>query len=73
MTITCPWCGPFETRIGTGCETVREGDSFAYICPRCDMTAGEHAYRERILADSAAVLADEHRAFQAQRRTERVA
>lgn len=56
--IVCPWCGPFLRR---------PGDSAGGICPSCDMTPGEHAYRLRILADSDAVWAEENRAFQAQR------
>jgi hypothetical protein len=37
------------------------------------MTAGEHAYRSRILADSDAVFRQECRAFVAKRTAERVA
>jgi hypothetical protein len=50
----CPWCGPVPI-MPSG------------VCPSCDMTPGEHAYRLRILADSDAVYAEEIRAFQAQR------
>jgi hypothetical protein len=55
VTIDCPWCGPTPSFGSSG------------ICPSCDMTPGEHAYRLRILADSDAVYAEENRAFQAQR------
>lgn len=57
----CPWCGPY----GPSKAHDEHGQP---ICPRCGMTAGEIAYAERILADSAAVYAEEHRAFQQQRR-----
>ncbi len=43
------------------CASCRRGD------PINDMTPGEHAYRERILTDSAAVYAQEARAFRAKR------
>ncbi len=63
----CPWCGPFDPAEGTGCRTVAEGGGFAYVCPTCDLTPAEHAYTDRILADSAAVYAAEHRAWAAKR------
>lgn len=53
----CPMCGPFLASW-----------SPSPICPSCDMTAGEHAYRLRIMADSAAVYAQEVREFNAKRR-----
>ncbi len=56
--IECPWCGPFYRR---------SSDTIG-ICPKCQLTPSEHAYIDRILADSGAVYAEEHRAFQAQRR-----
>lgn len=54
----CPLCGPWE----------RQPSQTLAVCPTCDMTAGEHAYRARILADSAAVYAQEVRDFNARRR-----
>lgn len=57
----CPMCGPFHIR--QGATTQVDGP----ICPTCGMTPGEHAYRLRILADSAAVYAQEVREFNAKR------
>lgn len=54
----CPMCGPWE----------RLPSQTLGICPTCEMTAGEHAYRDRIMADSAAVYAQEVREFNARRR-----
>ncbi len=53
----CPWCGPYKPSPGAA----------GIICQTCGMDAGEHAYIDCILADSSAVYAEEHRAFQAQR------
>jgi hypothetical protein len=69
MIHTCPWCGPYTFRVGF--ERFTNGHPSEPICPTCEMTPGEHAYRLRILADSDAVYAEEHRAFQAQRAAER--
>ncbi len=63
----CPYCGPYTA--GTGSSTF-DGQM---ICSFCGMTPEEHAYRARILADSAAVYAAEHREFQARRAAERAA
>lgn len=54
----CPLCGPWE----------RQPSQTLAVCPTCEMTPGEHAYRARILADSVAVYAQEVREFNAQRR-----
>lgn len=51
----CPMCGPFASPGGPS------------ICPTCDMTAGEHAYRLRIMADSIAVYAAEADAYRRSR------
>jgi hypothetical protein len=53
----CPWCGPYERPMGQG----------SIICPTCDLDPGEHAYIDRIIADSSAVLAEEVREFNARR------
>ena len=58
-THNCPMCGDYQHPFGRDAFT-QAGES---ICPSCGMTAGEHAYRARILADSAAVYAAEARAF----------
>jgi hypothetical protein len=52
----CPTCGPFSSNGGS-----------AAVCPTCDLTPDEHAYIDRILADSDAVYRLEHREFQAKR------
>lgn len=49
------------------------GGGFAYVCPTCEMTPGEHSYRLRILADSEAVYAEEARAYRVQRNRSAVA
>lgn len=51
----CPWCGPYLS-------------ADTPVCPTCDMTPGEHAYRAEILKDSAAVFVREWREFQQKRR-----
>lgn len=51
----CPWCGPYTRPIGQG----------STICPTCDLDPGEHAYIDRILADSTAVYIEEVRAYRA--------
>ncbi len=56
----CPMCGPYHVR--------RTDQAGTPICPTCDMTAGEHAYRARILADSDAVFRQEWREWEAKRR-----
>ncbi len=56
----CPHCGPYRATKG-------HTDTGEPICPRCEMTVAEHAYRERILADSAAVYAQEAATFRAKR------
>lgn len=53
----CPMCGPY----------LAAWSPFS-ICPTCDMEPGQHAYRLRIMADSAAVYAQEVREFNARRR-----
>lgn len=53
----CPWCGPFY----------RQLSDIHGICPKCKLTAGEHAYIERILADSTAVLRQEYAEYRAKR------
>ncbi len=55
--LECPWCGPFYRR---------QSDTHG-ICPKCHLTPAEVRYAERIIADSSAVYAEEHRAFQSQR------
>ncbi len=69
MTADCPMCGPFVVKAGHGTND----KTGAPICPTCQMTLGEHAYRARILADSAAVYAQEAREFAARRAAERAA
>lgn len=60
----CPYCGPRELPYMYYGNVTKTGEP---ICPLCYMTPGEHAYRARILADSAAVYTEELRAFKAKR------
>lgn len=55
--VVCPTCGPFYRR---------RSDTIG-ACPTCNLTPGEHAYIARIVADSAAVYAQEVREFNARR------
>lgn len=53
----CLWCGPYKPNPGNA----------GIICPTCGLDEGEIRYAERIIADSSAVYAEEHRAYQANR------
>ncbi len=69
VTRVCPGCGPRLSKSDSPAAEANRRPEFI-VCPTCGMDPAEYAYRGRILADSDAVYAEEHRAFQAQRAAE---